>query len=112
MRETIPKAELASIVDIIGLPYSGLNTLVQQHRRGQRLPTATSPFRSPKSTTPPTAMSSSCEASLARSFPGVTEFYQLPVDMTTQILNFGLPAPLDVQVIGQNLQANHAFATR
>ena len=36
-------------------------------------------------------------------------FYTLPVDMVTQILNFGLPAPIDIQVIGQNLQGNRAF---
>jgi multidrug efflux pump subunit AcrB len=50
-------------------------------------------------------------AKLAAQFPSVT-FYSLPVDMTTQILNFGLPAPLDIQVIGQNVEANHAFAEK
>jgi multidrug efflux pump subunit AcrB len=49
--------------------------------------------------------------SLAREFPGVT-FYSLPVDMTTQILNFGLPAPIDIQVVGQNAVANHEFAEK
>ncbi len=42
-------------------------------------------------------------------FPGVI-FYTLPVDMVTQTLNFGLPAPIDVQVIGQNLEANRKVA--
>jgi hypothetical protein len=42
-------------------------------------------------------------AKLAVEFPGDT-FYTLPVDMVTQILNFGLPAPIDIQVIGNNLQ--------
>ncbi len=110
MRETIPQSELASIVDIIGLPYSGLNTsysntgvvsaadcditvsLAEKHHSAN-------------------GYVEQLRGKLGAAFPG-TEFYQLPVDMTTQILNFGLPAPLDVQVIGQNLQANHAFATR
>jgi multidrug efflux pump subunit AcrB len=47
---------------------------------------------------------------LPMEFPGVT-FYFLPADMISQILNFGLPAPVDVQVSGPNIAANHAFAT-
>ena len=44
-------------------------------------------------------------------FPGVS-FYELPVDMVTQILNFGLPAPLDIQVVGNDLAGNRAWADR
>ncbi len=47
--------------------------------------------------------------SLAKNFPGVT-FAFLPSDMVTQILNFGLPAPIDIQVIGHNLEANRVWA--
>ena len=50
-------------------------------------------------------------AKLATQFPGTT-FYTLPVDMVTQILNFGLPAPIDIQVIGNNLQGNREFIDR
>jgi len=46
---------------------------------------------------------------LAQEYPGVT-FYVLPSDMVSQILNFGLPAPINVQVVGQNLTANRRFA--
>ena len=46
---------------------------------------------------------------LTQDFPDVT-FYFLPVDIVSQILNFGLPAPIDVQVVGNNLAANRAFA--
>jgi multidrug efflux pump subunit AcrB len=46
---------------------------------------------------------------LAQDFPGVT-FAFLPADMVTQILNFGLPAPIDVQIVGRNLLANREFA--
>jgi multidrug efflux pump subunit AcrB len=46
---------------------------------------------------------------LSDEFPGV-EFYTLPVDIVTQILNFGLPAPLDIQIIGPNLQGNRIVA--
>ena len=48
---------------------------------------------------------------LPRQFPGVA-FYFLPSDIISQILNFGLPAPIDIQVSGPNLIANHAFATQ
>ncbi len=48
---------------------------------------------------------------LALEFPGVT-VYSLPVDIVTQILNFGLPSPLDVQIIGPNLAGNREFAEK
>ena len=48
---------------------------------------------------------------LSREFPGVT-FYSLPVDMTTQILNFGLPAPIDIQIVGRDVVGNHEFAEK
>ena len=47
---------------------------------------------------------------LPREFPGVS-FYFLPADIVSQILNFGLPAPIDIQLSGPNVEANHAFAT-
>ncbi|CAN0314299.1 unnamed protein product, partial [Phaeothamnion confervicola] len=46
---------------------------------------------------------------LPEKFPGLT-FYFLPADIVSQILNFGLPAPLDVQIVGRNIEANRAFA--
>ena len=48
---------------------------------------------------------------LAREYPGVT-FYTVPVDIVTQILNFGLAAPIDIQIVGPNLYANRALAER
>ena len=35
-------------------------------------------------------------------------FYFLPADIVSQILNFGLPAPIDIQVVGRNVEANRA----
>jgi multidrug efflux pump subunit AcrB len=46
---------------------------------------------------------------LPKKFPGMT-FYFLPSDIVSQILNFGLPAPIDVQIVGRNVEANRAFA--
>ena len=50
-------------------------------------------------------------AKLVAAFPNVS-FYYLPTDIISQILNFGLPAPLDIQVIGNNLEANRQYARR
>ena len=46
---------------------------------------------------------------LPRTFPGVEFFFQ-PADIVTQILNFGLPAPIDIQVVGADLQSNYGIA--
>ncbi len=44
---------------------------------------------------------------LPQEFPGVT-FSFLPADIVSQILNFGLPAPIDVQIVGNNVDGNRA----
>ena len=48
---------------------------------------------------------------MPQKFPGAT-FSFLPADIVSQILNFGLPAPIDLQIIGNNQKANYAYATR
>jgi CzcA family heavy metal efflux pump len=108
IRKEIPSQEFAGVIDNIGLPYSGINlsysnsapvgtqdadiivTLAAKHR-----PTANYVH--------------DLRLNLARKFPGVA-FYFLPTDMVTQILNFGLPAPIDIQVIGNDIDANRQFA--
>ena len=108
IRSKIPAAELSGIVDNIGLPISGINisydsalpigpadadvmvTLNARHR--------------------PTAQYvKTLRSSLAQSFPGIT-FSFLPADMVSQILNFGLPAPIDIQIVGNKIDENRAFA--
>ncbi len=110
IRREIPKSELASIIDNIGLPYSGLNlsysTSAPIGPGDADITVALNEHHHPTA-----RYVDKLKANLARQFPG-TDFYTLPVDMVTQILNFGLPAPLDVQVIGQNMVANHDFAQR
>jgi multidrug efflux pump subunit AcrB len=108
IRQTIPKKELVTIIDNIGLPYSGINTsysnsapvgpgdadiqvsLAEKHH-------------------PTDGYVQQLRTKLAHDFPGVT-FYTLPVDMVTQILNFGLPAPIDIQIVGPKMYANRDFA--
>jgi len=107
IRETIPPAELTSMVDNIGLPYSGINlsystsapvgpgdvdvfiNLAREHGSiydYQR----------------------TLRTKLAALYPS-TSFAFLPADIVSQILNFGLPSPLDVQVVGSNVAANRAY---
>jgi multidrug efflux pump subunit AcrB len=108
IRNLIPTHEVASIIDNIGLPYSGINLSYSNSA-----PIGTGDADILVSLTPehrPTAeYINSLRLRLARGFPGVL-FYFLPSDMVSQILNFGLPAPIDVQVVGQNLAANRDVA--
>ncbi|MCU1291865.1 MAG: acriflavin resistance protein [Bryobacterales bacterium] len=110
IRQQIPADELETVLDNIGLPYSQLNlsysnsgqigsgdgdilvSLAEKHR-----PTADYVRR--------------LRTTLPREFPGVT-FYMLPADIVTQILNFGMPSPIDIQIVGNNAETGRAFADR
>ena len=110
IRQQVPAAELQSIIDNIGLPYSGINLSYSNSA-----PVGTSDADILVTLSPnhhPTAdYVNRLRLSLARDFPGVM-FAFLPSDMVTQILNFGLPAPIDIQVIGNNLEGNRAWASQ
>ena len=110
IRKQIPAAEVDSIIDNIGLPYSGINLSYSNSA-----PIGTSDadimvMLSPKHH-PTENYVKQLRLSLSKDYPGVT-FAFLPSDMVTQILNFGLPAPIDIQVIGQNLEGNRAWASQ
>ena len=108
IREIIPKRELVTIIDNIGLPYSGINTSYSNSA-----PVGPADADIQVSLTEHHHATDDYVArlreELPRRFPG-TEFYALPVDMVTQILNFGLPSPIDVQIVGPNQAANREFA--
>jgi multidrug efflux pump subunit AcrB len=108
IRRQLPPGEISNIIDNIGLPYSGINTSylntgtvgtsdadilvtfgVNNHQTAKYV--------------------HDLRINLPKQFPGVT-FSFLPSDMVTQILNFGLPAPIDIQVVGTDLQGNQVFA--
>ncbi len=110
IRSEIPAAELAGILDNIGLPWGGIpltyidNGLVGSgdgdilvSLRPGHQPTADYVRR--------------LRARLNREFPGVT-FYFLPADIVSQTLNFGLPAPFDIQIVGRSQAENRAVAYR
>ncbi len=109
LRQQIPKDELVTVLDNIGLPNSGINlsysnsgvigtsdaeiliALNQEHHH----PTADYIRK--------------LRAGLPRQFPGVEFFFQ-PADIVSQILNFGLPAPIDIQLIGPDVVSNYFIA--
>jgi multidrug efflux pump subunit AcrB len=110
IRGEIPPRDLGNILDNIGLPYSGINTT---YNNSGVVGTADADILvSLKPDHRPTAdYVRSLRASLNRDYPDTT-FYFLPADMISQILDFGLPAPIDIQIEGANAQANRMFADR
>jgi multidrug efflux pump subunit AcrB len=108
IREQIPAQEITSMIDNIGLPYSALNytystsapigpedadimiSLSEKHR-------------------PTDEYIHDLRLRLTKEFPGAL-FYFPPADIVSQILNFGLPAPIDIQIVGRDVEANHQFA--
>jgi multidrug efflux pump subunit AcrB len=110
IRQQIPAKEVVSIVDNIGLPYSGLNlsysTSAPIGPADADIQVQLSPDHHP---TAPYVQR--LRNVLNREYPGVT-FYVLPVDIVTQILNFGLSAPIDIQIVGPDLYGNRTLAEK
>jgi multidrug efflux pump subunit AcrB len=110
IRQQIPAQEMDNILDNIGLPYSTINYMlatsgligagdgdIMVSLKGKHHPTADY-VRELRRTLP-------------RDFPGVM-FYFLPADMVTQVLNFGLPAPIDIQIEGDDIDGNRQAAAK
>jgi CzcA family heavy metal efflux pump len=108
IRTTVPAGEMDNILDNIGLPYSTLNT---QHATSGLFGASDGDILvSLKEDHHPTAdYIRTLREKLPREFPG-TVFYFLPSDIVTQILNFGLPAPIDVQIDGPDDVGNRKVA--
>jgi multidrug efflux pump subunit AcrB len=110
IRRQIPKDELGPILDNIGLPYSGLN--LSYSNTGQVGNGDADVLVTLNAEHKPTAeYVKRLRQTLPKQFPGTT-FYFLPADITTQILNFGLPAPIDIQIVGNNVTASKAWADK
>jgi multidrug efflux pump subunit AcrB len=110
IRQNIPADQVVTIVDNIGLPYSGLNL---SYSTSAPIGPADADIQVQLSEThrPTSEYIEELRGVLAHDYPGVS-FYVLPVDIVTQILNFGLSAPIDVQIVGPNLYGNRAVAER
>jgi multidrug efflux pump subunit AcrB len=108
IRREIPAKELAGILDNIGLPVSGIN--LTYNDSGISGPADADILGSLQPGHKPTAnYVRNLRLSLNREFPGVT-FYFLPADIVSQTLNFGLPAPFDIQVVGRNEASDQQVA--
>jgi multidrug efflux pump subunit AcrB len=108
IRKQIPPQEFAGVIDNIGLPYSGINLSYSNSAPVGTQDADIMVSLSPKHH-PTAGYVHDLRLKLARAFPGAA-FYFLPSDMVTQILNFGLPAPIDIQVVGNDLESNRQFA--
>ena len=108
IREIIPADQLETVIDNIGIPLSGIDMAysssgtigpqdgdIQVTLKEGHAPTADYVKR--------------LREALPQSFPG-SQFAFLPADISSQILNFGNPAPLDVKISGPNGEANRAYA--
>jgi multidrug efflux pump subunit AcrB len=108
IRELVPPGELETILDNLGVPNSGINLsysnagtigtldgeILLSLREGHR---------------PTEEFVTLLRAELPKRFPGIEFFFQ-PADIITQILNFGLPAAIDVQFSGPDIAKNAALA--
>ncbi len=110
IRQLVPPAELDTLVDNIGFPVSGINmtynatgTIGSQDGDIQ--------IKLKEDHRPTAEYVSLLREELPRRFPGVT-FSFLPADIISQILNFGAPAPIDLQIRGPDLAANYDYAQK
>ena len=108
IRQQIPASDLGNILDNIGMPYSPMNT---QHMTSGALGAGDADVmvtlnEGHRATAEYVKL---LREKLPRAFPGTT-FYFLPADITTQILNFGLPAPIDIQFEGNDIDNSYQLA--
>jgi multidrug efflux pump subunit AcrB len=108
IREIIPADQISSVVDNLGLPYSGIN--LSYSTSAPVGPGDADVYVNLSQDHQPTVkFVRALRKKLTATYPS-TQFAFLPADMIGQILNFGLPAPIDIQIAGENVQANHEFA--
>jgi multidrug efflux pump subunit AcrB len=108
IRQEIPKEQLKGIIDNIGLPYSGIN-LTYSNTGVASAADADILVSLDEKHDPTARFVSKVRKRIHRDFPGVVASFP-PADIVAQILNFGLPAPFDLQVIGANISANARLA--
>jgi len=110
IRRQIPQQEMDNVLDNIGLPYSTINFM---HSTSGLIGAGDADILvSFKENHHPTAdYIRQLRQTLPREFPGTT-FYFLPADMVTQVLNFGVPAPIDIQLEGADIDGNRQVADK
>jgi len=109
IRQVVPGTELASVIDVVGGPYSPFNTLYNNNGTfdgsDAEILVSLKPGHGPTGET-----MRRLRTALPQAFPGI-EFYFQPADMVSQTLNFGLSAPIDVQFSGNNTLENLKLAS-
>jgi multidrug efflux pump subunit AcrB len=110
IRLSIPQAELAGMLDNIGLPVSGINLTYDSAAPIGAADADVLVTLAPKHRPTPQYVQK-LRGELAAAFPGVT-FAFLPADIISQILNFGLPSPIDIQIVGADMNGNRAVAAK
>jgi multidrug efflux pump subunit AcrB len=108
VREVIPAAEIQTLVDNIGLPYSGINLTYSSSGTIGTLD-ADILISLRRGHAPVADYVEALPARLRERFPGVEFFFQ-PADIITQILNFGIPSSIDVQLTGYDVEGNRKLA--
>jgi multidrug efflux pump subunit AcrB len=110
IHQEIPGSEIASIIDNIGLPYSSINLSYSNSAPIGPSDADILVSLAPKHR-PTEEYVHDLRRKLPSEFPGVS-FAFLPADIVSQILNFGLPSPIDVQVVGYDLENNRRFTDK
>ncbi|MDN7922475.1 efflux RND transporter permease subunit [Burkholderia gladioli] len=110
IRSVIPPAQIASVLDDIGVPVSGIN-LSYDSSGAIGTQDATVLITLKAGHAPTAGYVARLRNTLATAFPGVG-FAFLPADIVSQTLNFGLPSPIDIQIVGNRLDANRRVANQ
>jgi CzcA family heavy metal efflux pump len=111
LRDDIPKQELETMLDNIGVPYSGINL---SYSNSGVIGTSDAEILialNPEHHHPTAQYIRKLRRQLPASFPGVEFFFQ-PADIVSQILNFGLPAPVDIQIVGADMRSSYDIGQR
>jgi len=108
VREEIPASEVNTILDNIGMPYSGINLTYSNSgvigtSDAEILVSLNEKHR------PSLEYIRDLRRTLPKEFPG-TQFFFQPADIVGQILNFGLPSPIDIQIVGMDMAGNYKVA--
>jgi CzcA family heavy metal efflux pump len=111
IRKSIPADELTGILDNIGLPYSGINIVYSNNGTMGNADAEILVSLNAERHHPTAGYISKLRAELPKKFPGQEFFFQ-PADIVSQILNFGIAAPIDIAFTGNNVPANFAVAQK
>jgi multidrug efflux pump subunit AcrB len=110
IRKIIPPSEIDTLADNIGMPISGIN-LTYNNTGVVGSQDGDIQIKLKEGHRPTDEYVRALREQLPRAFPGLT-FAFLPADIVSQILNFGAPAPIDLQIRGANVNANFAYANQ